>query len=153
MIDLSPWLIWIIVAVLLFILEIFTPGFLAACLGFGCLGAGLGALIGLDYTVQGIIFMIFSLIVFFGVRPIMMKHFHKVTGDYKSNVDALVGKPGLVIEAIDSTSGQGRVKVSGEDWRGAGETEQSLIKGSKVRVLRVEGTKLIVEPISGEENK
>jgi membrane protein implicated in regulation of membrane protease activity len=35
--SLEPWHLWIIVAIILFIVEIFTPALLAICLAIGCL--------------------------------------------------------------------------------------------------------------------
>jgi len=145
--KMQPWLIWMIAAILLFILEIFTPGFLLACLGIGCLAGGGFALMGLGLSLQVIIFAVISQIVFFGIRPFILKRFYTASEGIKTNVDALVGKQGVVTEAINPAGNIGRIVVGGEDWRGVTEDNSAVDAGVSVKVIRVEGTKLIVEPI------
>ena len=43
------WLIWMLAALLLFLVEIFTPGFAAACLSIGCLFSCVLAAIAPEY--------------------------------------------------------------------------------------------------------
>jgi membrane-bound serine protease (ClpP class) len=59
--------------------------------------------------------------------------------------EELVGEEGVVTIALPS-SGEGMIRVHGELWRaGAGE---NIPAGGKVRVLRVDGLKLEVEPLA-----
>ncbi len=149
----NPWLIWIIVAIVMFIAEIFTPGFLLACLGLGCLASGIFALIGAGLSVQVIVFIITTLVVFFGIRPFILKRFYKAAKGVKTNVDALVGKQGMVTEAIDPLKGSGRVVVAGESWRGITEDNNQIPVDTAISVVRVEGTKLFVKPSSSTEEE
>lgn len=61
-----------------------------------------------------------------------------------TGVEALVGQVGEVTEEID---GRGMVFVAGELWRAAAATR--IPKGARVRVVRVEGLTLHVEPADG----
>ena len=57
---LTPWLIWVIVAVAAFILEIFIPGFWVAILGIGALAAVPLAALGADTTWQILVLQSFQ---------------------------------------------------------------------------------------------
>jgi membrane protein implicated in regulation of membrane protease activity len=115
--ELEIWHIWIILAVILLIVEIFTPAFLAACLAIGCIFAGISSSMAFGVKIQLLAFSIGTLISFFGVRPFILKYGHKKSGDLKTNVDALVGKSGKVTVTIDNFQNQGRVTVEGDDWK------------------------------------
>lgn len=146
--DLSVWHIWIIVAVILFIVEIFAPTFLAACIAIGCVAAGLFSYFDVDIKIQLIAFSIGALASFFGVRPFMLKYAHKNSDKVKTNVDALVGKIGKVTIDIDNSQNQGRVTIEGDDWKAESENNEILNAGGKVEILKVNSTILIVKPIT-----
>jgi len=144
------WHVWIIVSIALFIAEIFTPGFVLACFGIACLISGLVSFFELGFKIQIITFSVSTLIVFFGIRPLFLRHFYSSQGKTKTNVDALVDKAGLVLEKIDPAVSKGRVMVGGENWRGISVDEAVIEPGEKIVVVGVEGTKLLVKAISRE---
>ncbi|MCY7409456.1 MAG: NfeD family protein [Chitinophagales bacterium] len=145
--DIEVWHIWIIVGVLLFIVEIFAPTFLAACVAIGCFAAGLFSYIDFGIKIQLVAFSIGTLASFFGVRPFMLKYAHRKSDKVKTNVDALVGKIGKVTVAIDNSQNQGRVIVEGDDWKAETENNEILNAGEKVEILKINSTILIVKPI------
>jgi len=140
-----PWYIWIISALGLFIAEIFTPGFLLACFGVASLVTGLISFLDVGLQGQIVTFSISSLVVFFGIRPFLIKHFD---ASIRTNIDALIGKKGRVTERIDPGTSSGRVTIGGEDWKGASIGESAIEVGEEVSVIRVEGTKVFVKPIA-----
>jgi membrane protein implicated in regulation of membrane protease activity len=145
--NLEYWQIWIIIAIILFIIEAFQPIFIFACFGLGCLASGLFALLGLGLTSQLIVFSIISIIVFFGVRPFYYKYICHPSRSTPTNVEALVGKEGVVSERIDPQRNKGRVKVGGEDWRGVSQDQTPIDKDAVISVVKVDGVKLIVKKI------
>ena len=58
---------------------------------------------------------------------------------------ALIGRTGVVEVAIER--GRGRVRVGGVSWPAEG---QDLAEGSRVRVMRVDGNRLIVQQTTPE---
>lgn len=140
------WQIWLIAGIVLFIIEIFTPGFVLACFGLACLVACLVALSGFGIKLQLLFFSISSLFIFWQVRPFFVKYLDTSKDKIKTNVDALVGKKGIVSERIDPNTNRGRVIVNGEDWRGVSTDESVIEAGAKITVVKVEGTKLFVRP-------
>lgn len=140
------WQIWLIAGIVLFIIEIFTPGFVLACFGLACLVASLVALSGFGIKLQLLFFSISSLLIFWQVRPFFVKYLDTSKDKIKTNVDALIGKKGLVSERIDPNTNRGRVIINGEDWRGVSTDESVIEAGAKITVVKVEGTKLFVRP-------
>ena len=145
--HMEDWLIWFLAAIALLVSEMFTAGFWLACLAVGAAVAGVVALIpGLGPAVQGLVFAASSLLSIAALRPRLMHSFQLGPGtDLRTGVDALLGKTGIVTERIEPSTGTGRVKVEGEDWRGASSDATVLEPGTRVTVIQVDGTTLMVE--------
>ena len=63
-----------------------------------------------------------------------------------TNADRVIGREAVVTEDIDNIQGKGRVSISGADWTARAEDDRPIPAGSTVRVLRIEGVKVIVAP-------
>lgn len=149
--DLEVWQIWVIGAIVLFIAEIFVPAFFLACFGVGCLVSALVSFLGMGVNAQILFFSGSTLVVFFAIRPFFLKYLYSSDAGVKTNVEALVGKTGLVTETIDPLSNSGRVIVGGEDWRGTSVDETVIEPEEKVVVVKVVGAKLLVKPAPNEK--
>jgi membrane protein implicated in regulation of membrane protease activity len=145
--NLSIWHIWIIAAVILFIIEVFTPTFVAACLALGCVAAGVTSYFGHGVEIQLLSFSIGTLISLFGIRPLMLKYGHRKNNKVQTNTGALIGKIGKVVEIIDDSRHQGRVIVEGDNWRAETKSDQIVGIDEKVEVLEVNSTMLTVKPL------
>lgn len=143
----EDWLIWFLAGIVLIVAEMVTAGFWLACLAVGCVAAGLVGLVPFaGLTLQTVAFAVTSLASMIGLRPVMLRHFQLGPGsEVRTGVDALLGKTGVVLERIDPASRQGRVKVEGEDWRGASVDDTPIEAGARVTVIQVDGTTLVVE--------
>lgn len=145
--DFEAWHIWVIVALLFAILEIFTPSFIALTIAFGCLLAAVGAGFNASFTLQLVFFSMGAALAFFTVRPFMLKFAHRNGQSVKTNVDALVGKTGRVTEQVNDILITGRAMVDGDDWRVMTEDSSVIEPGQRVEVVKVDGTILIVKPL------
>ena len=143
---LASWHIWIILAVVLLILEMVIPAFVLASFGVGCLLSSIGAAMHLGIEMQIAAFCAGTLAAFFGVRPFFARYCYKASG-VKTNVDALVGKRGTVIEDINEQANSGRVLVGGDDWKAVALDGIVIEKNSKVLIAGVEGVKVYVKRI------
>jgi membrane protein implicated in regulation of membrane protease activity len=142
------WHWWLAAAVVLMIIEIFTPALVAACLGVGCLGAALAAWLGGSITTQWLVFSAISALAFWGVRPFVKKIAYPKNEKVKTNVDALKGKTGRVIVRVDNRAGGGRVLVEGDDWKALSAQDADVLEeGTSVRVIKVDSTVLTVVPL------
>jgi len=134
------WTIWLIAAATLLLLEVFTPGFLLACLAVGAAGASAGAAFGWSIEIQLVLFSIFSGLSLWLLRP-MLRTWFAATGA-KTNHDALIGAVGRV--ESDVTAGhRGYVKIDGDSW--AFEADRDFAADTKVRITHREGNVVTVE--------
>ena len=144
---LALWHVWIILAIVLFILEMLVPAFVLASFGIGCLASSMAALFHLGIEMQIAAFIGGSLAALFGARPFFTRWCYKASPGVKTNVDALVGKTGRVSEDINEPLNSGRVLVGGDDWKAVSLDGSVIEKNSKVEVVAVEGAKVYVKPI------
>jgi len=59
-----------------------------------------------------------------------------------SNVDALIGREGIVLETIDPVQNTGRIRVGSDEWRAR--AEERIESGQRIVVEGVEGATAIV---------
>jgi len=140
--HLAPWHIWIITGIILFIIEIFTPSFVAGSVGIGAIFGGIIAAIGLDINWQLITFAVFTAISFFAIRPIVIKLTKK--NHIVTNAQALIGRTGKVIQPIGENPGY--VKIDGDNWRSFSIDNQEIPEGTLVEVIKLEGITIFVKP-------
>ena len=146
----DTWYYWLAFGIILIIIEIFTPGFVLASFGIGCLFAAFGAFLGFNIYLQILLFCLGTLIVFFAIRPLYKKHILPEKDREPTNVDALKGKQARVIEKIDHSQDSGRVKIGGEDWRAVTEDNSVIEVGEHVEVMRIDGVKAVVRKVAGD---
>ena len=140
----SMSLFWLIAMVLFGVLEAVTVGLTSIWLALGALGALAAAAAAAPVIVQIVVFLGVSFLTLLLVRP-LAKRF---VNDRKvaTNADRVIGQEAVVTEDIDNIQGRGRVTISGADWTARTEDDQPIPAGSMVRVLRIEGVKVIVAP-------
>lgn len=142
--------IWLVLAAVLIVGEIFTMGFFLLWFGVGSALAAILALIGAPLWLQWVVFVASS-----GILLAVTRRFaQRVTRDTPSGIgpDRLIGKRARVTAPIDPQAGTGMVRVERDDWRATPEDDQSIPQGEYVRVVRIDGTHLIVRPDAAPEN-
>jgi membrane protein implicated in regulation of membrane protease activity len=120
-------------------------GFLLLCFALGCLVSAGGAFLGLGLAGQFLLFSVTSIATIYGLRPVFRSGFARGHHDVKTNVDALVGKIGVVSERIAQHPLGGRALVEGEDWWAVSQDDHPVEPGQRVKVIQVDGSKLVVE--------
>ena len=140
------WQIWVIAALVLIIIEIFTSGFAIACLSIGCLLSAIGAYLELSLTWQFGLFALGTFLGFIFVRPFVIKLMSKKANINKvtTNMDNLIGRKAIVTEKIEK-DGYGRVKIDGDDWKARLEDDGEAEVGEKVTILSNESIILTVK--------
>jgi membrane protein implicated in regulation of membrane protease activity len=144
--EFFAWYWWAGLAIILFIAEIFVPGFLLFCLGVGCVGGSIMAALGLDPAIQLAAFSVFTLLSFVMLRPVMRRRMMQGP-DLRTNKDALVGQRGRVTQDFEPGIRLGRVAAAGDDWRAESISDRALRVGDPVEIVRVESNTIIVKPI------
>jgi len=134
--------VWIIVGLALAAMEMVVPGFVIIWFGIAAVVTGILALfVHNPYVHYGVFVGLSTLLVVFSQRIA-----RRITKPEPEPVGAnrFEGATGRVVADIVPPE-VGRVKVLGEEWRAEAATR--LSRGANVRVKRVEGTRLIVEPL------
>lgn len=147
--ELSYPYIWIALAVVFAVIEAFTLGLTTIWFAAGALIAMVAAIIGLSFTWQILIFLIGSFVIIYFTRPLAVKHLK--VGTAKTNIHSLIGEIGIVIEDIRPLE-TGVVKVAGQVWTAKSNSKTIIERNTRIRILQIEGVKLIVEKLNETEN-
>ncbi len=139
------WYIWLIAAGIFFVGEIITVGFLIFWLGVGALLAMLISFITESVLIQIATFVISSTILILFTKP-LAKRITK-SDNIVTNSSSLINKNGIVLSEINTLEGTGQVKVCGEIWSAKTERNINIQEGTQIKVLKIDGVKLIVEPV------
>ncbi|MDD6400997.1 MAG: NfeD family protein [Lachnospiraceae bacterium] len=140
---------WLGIALALIIFEIITVGLTSIWFAAGAFVAAIVSFIGGGLMAQLLAFVIVSVLLLIFTRPIAVKYIF--TKKEKTNIDAIVGKQGVVIEKIDNAKNKGVVKLDGLEWS-ARSTSYEIAEGKVVVVQSISGVKLIVEELKQDDN-
>ncbi len=137
------WLIWAIVAVLLTVGEIFTPGmFFLGPIALAAVAAGIVAAVQLGAVIQLLVFIAGSVASVWILRPIARRHLH-MPAALRTGTAALEGTKGFVVQRVDATGG--RVRIGGEEWSARAYIEDQVMEpGTRVEVVKIEGATALV---------
>ncbi|MFD3684135.1 NfeD family protein [Nocardiopsis sp. NPDC058631] len=140
----DAWLIWLILAVGLGIVEIFTLTFVLGLLAVAALVAALLGAVGLPLAVQIIGFTATAAAGIYLVRPLVQRQLRRGP-DARSGAAALVGRSAVVLQEVDGD--RGRIKLSGEEWSARCIDEDLVIPvGAHVDVMEIDGATAVVYP-------
>jgi len=137
------WLIWAIVAILLAVGEIFTPGmFFLGPIALAAVLAGVVALAGVGTALQLVVFIACSVASVLLVRPLARRHLH-MPAALRTGTAALEGAKALVLQRVDANGG--RVRIGGEEWSARAFMEDGVFEpGQRVEVVKIEGATALV---------
>ena len=139
--------VWIAVFAVSVIVEIATVQLVSVWFAVGALASFIAALCGAQQPwVQVMIFVIVSFISLAATRPIVAR-LTKRTKHQPTNADMYIGLEGIVTQDIDNIASTGLVSVRSNVWSAKSATDVVIEKGSRVKVLSIEGVKLCVEKI------
>ena len=140
------WLVWLIISILCLILELSSGDFYVTCFAIGALVAMVSSFIGVPLWGQVIVFAVFSVASIFFIRPRLLASLHKGGEERESNADALVGREGVVTEAI-AAKGNGYVKVDGDQWKAVAANGETIAVGERVKIVSMASIVVTVEKI------
>lgn len=134
------WIFWLVLVIVLSFVEIAT----VSLVSIWFVASGIVAMI-LSFFIEdtAIITTIFILLGIFLLvisRPIVNKLRSK--DNEKTNLDRIIGETAIVTEDIKKNV-VGEVKVDGKRWSAV--SKEKCLKGDTVKVLKIDGVKLIVE--------
>jgi membrane protein implicated in regulation of membrane protease activity len=140
----AAWVIWLIIAVLLGIAEIFTLTAALGLLGGAAVIASVFAAIGLPVPLQLLVFTLSAAAGIVVLRPIATRHMLRPQLQ-RFGVEALVGRTAYVVREV--TGRDGAVRIGGEEWTARALDESLVIPaGATVDVIQIDGATAVVYP-------
>jgi len=144
--EFQIWKIWMLLAAIFIIGEIFTAGFFIMWFGIAAAVAGILAMLGFHAGWQWGSFIVVS-----GVLVISSRRFaERITKKQPPGIgaDRFIGKEGTVIEEINNRSNSGKVRLGKEEWRAESEKNEIIAVSEQVQVLKIDGTHVIVTKLT-----
>jgi membrane protein implicated in regulation of membrane protease activity len=141
------WIYWVVAALLLFIIELFTAGLAVICLAIGAGGGAIAAACDASLEMQLLTFALVSLVALVCVRPLLKRYFYRGGEKVATNASAMIGKHGVVCSDMVSDDEQGRVMIEGVDWRALSADNEELPRGTKVVVVAIDSVVLTVKKL------
>ena len=139
-------IVWLVLLLLFAGSEAISVGLTSIWFAAGALAALIAALLGGPLWVQVTLFLAVSLLCLAAVRPLAKKHLNDKVEP--TNADRAIGAEAQVTEDIDNIHGKGAVIIRGITWSARSQDGSPIPAGTMVKVLRIEGVKVFVEPVS-----
>lgn len=147
--DPVTWgIIWLVTAAFFGIGEMaFAGSFFMLPFGAGALVAAVLSFFGAPVLLSWLVFVAVSVVAFLALKPLARRLDEELPNPRGFGANRLVGSEGIVAAEIPAnTTDTGLIKIGGEQWRASGRGGMGLPSGSAVRIVAVEGTRVIVEP-------
>ena len=142
-------IIWLILLLVFLFFEANTVMLVAVWFAGGALVAMITALLGGNAGLQILLFIAVSAIMLTLLRPFLKKFI--TPRQTKTNIDAVIGSKGIVLEQIDNDLAQGRVKLGAMEWSARSTSGEPLMPGTQIVVDKIEGVKVFVSPVTVRE--
>ena len=136
---------WLAAFIVFAIGEAVTVGLVSVWFAVGALAAMFATAFGAGLWLQ--------IAVFLGVSALALALFQPLSSKFlkprisATNADRVIGSQALVTETIDNAQAQGQVRVKGQVWSARSDQDVVIPAGRDVKVLRIEGVKVIVETL------
>lgn len=136
---------WLALLVILLVIEFATVGLTTIWFAGGALVAFVLAALNVNFGVQIVVFLVLSLVLLFFTRPFAIKYIN--SRRTRTNSEELIGQTVMVTKRIDNRAAEGEALVRGLEWTARAASDDLIIEADTlVKILRIEGVKLIVEP-------
>ena len=137
--------IWLALMLVFVWVEVSTVAMVSLWFAAGALVAMLAAILGAEIWLQVVLFVAVSVILLLALRQVCKKYLKPRI--VPTNVDAILGKVGIVTQKIDNIPAEGQVKLNGLEWAARSTSGAVIAPGTQVKVDRIEGVKVFVSPV------
>ncbi len=139
----ADWVIWVIVAIVLAVGEILTPGlFFLGPVALAAAVAAIAAVVGADWLAQAIVFVAGAAASIAFLRPVARAHL-RMPYAMRTGTAALVGAQATVLQRVDHDGG--RVRIGGEEWSARAFADDEVFEpGQRVQVAEIQGATALV---------
>jgi len=144
--------IWLALVIVFVVAECLTVGLVSIWFAGGALVSMFAAMAGAGTVAQIVLFLLVSGMLLAGTRPFVKKYL--MNKKIKTNYESVIGEVAKVTEVIDNYNQTGAAFAGGKEWTARSANNDIVIaKDSLVRVIAVEGVKLIVEVYETENRE
>ncbi len=146
--------IWLAAMIVFMIIEAATMGLTSIWFALGALAALISAAVHAPIWLQAVWFIVVSGAALWLTRPLAKKYIN--ARSVRTNADRVLGQTGTVTQRVDNRAPSGLVKTCGKVWTARSDSGEPIEEGAEVKVLRIEGVKLMVCPAEtspGRENE
>ncbi len=135
-------MIWVVLAGVMAIAEVFTAGLLLIFFAGGAAAAALASALGVGDIGAAAVFAVTSIALIGLVRPIASRNVYQAPLE-RSGTAALIGHEALVLERVDGRDG--RVKIGGEIWSARAFDPHAVFEpGETVSVMEISGATAVI---------
>lgn len=146
----GPAVVWMALVIIFLIVELITVGLTTIWLAGGALVAFILAALGVNFLWQLAAFFIVSFLLIYFTRPLVLKYVNPRHA--RTNSDGLIGEIVKITGRVDNRAAEGKALAKGQEWSARAISDDMVIeKDTLVKVVRIEGVKLIVEPADSDE--
>ena len=151
--NLWPW-VWLFIAVSFTLIEVTLLGGSFVLLPFA-VSAFASAILGfydVSIEVQWAVFVVGGAVLWVGFYRWARSFLRENVLPPGVGADRLVGMLGVITTDVtrDDAERRGRISVAGEVWGATAATDATLVAGTRVRIMSLEGTRVVVESIEDE---
>ena len=139
------WILWAVLMVVFAIVEAATVNLVSIWFVGGALTALIVQLLGGSIWLQLALFLVTAGVLLAGLRPFVRRYV--APRRTATNADMVLGREAFVLETVDNLHGTGSLKLDGKVWTARSATDAVLPEGMLVKVVKLEGVKLYVEPV------
>ena len=138
----NPWVIWLGIAVVLTIVEMFSLELVLLMFAVGALAAALVAGLGGPIWLAIAVFAVVSLALLALLRPPLVARLHAGPTLAQGHENE-IGRVAVVMEPVDRYNG--RIRLSGEIWSARSDADDAVFDtGQEVSVLKIDGATAVV---------
>lgn len=145
------WLVWIGLMILFAIVEAATVNMVSVWFVGGCVVGLLVQLLGGNLWLQIGAFLVVSGALLACLRPFVRKYV--TPNKTATNADMVLGRTAYITEPVDNLRGTGALKLDGKEWSVRCLGGELLSEGTLVKIVKLEGVKLFVEPVHAAAGK
>lgn len=138
------WLAWLGLMLLFALAEAATVGLVSIWFVGGSLAGLVVNLLGGSAAVQLLAFALGSAVLLICLRPFVRRYI--TPRKTATNANAALGRTALLTQTVDNLQGTGALKLDGKEWTVRSTDGSVLPAGTLVKIVRLEGVKLLVEP-------
>lgn len=141
----AMYILWAAAIVIFGVVEALTVQLVSIWFVCGAIGAFIASLCGANLLTQVLIFVGITILALIFTRPLVKKRLKPKV--QSTNADRCIGKEAVVTQRIDNLSATGQVNVAGSIWTARSAEDVVIEEGTTVKVVRIEGVKVIVTTI------